>query len=880
MEEDALPNATLAPDPAARLLKAGLGSLAFALLAVTLVFYTGTQDQFELPKQLTLRAASSLSLGLLLAWMLASGARWRHTPLDLPVLAWAAWLLIKTVFSVSPSVSWRGEYENFAGSLTQLDYCAAYFLAVQFSAQRGAARLLARSMLAAATGAALYASAQALQRDVIGWSAGSVVSDRFFGPLGNPNFLAGLMAMAIPLRLALAYAEQRQPQARDGEAPWRWLMLGGWVLAYVVQGRAGLLDPFLDRPGANVASAVVLSAWLAALLAEPVLRAKGRARLGHALAQGADLLLYLQVLANTGTRGGFLGLMAGLAALLLGWLALRHWGRVPLRRLLGRAAAGLAGLSLLLALIIAALGPSFRTRVLSSLRDPSQALEQSRLQIWGPALRIWRDHPVTGTGVDTFKTVFPAYASSRFNHYDGDNVSSRMAHCEPLQVLATQGAVGLALWLWFCAALALAAWRALRQEADEAAQLLLLGLSALAVAYLAQNLVSFGVAAISLPFWVTVGLLAAAAGPVTGRMSATAMAGGAGQAAGRKPWSLGAAVAAGALLAWSGLWLDSFTLRADLAYAFANQAVQSLPVLEQDNFDSCRGAAAWAVNSADRAGLSGPLADEAALWRQALMGWEQQLAAAPSRQQELLPQYRRAAGALMMVLASASAQSAADLCPGEVKYRLYVGLASEELYRRAIPERQGLWFKSAEAAYLQASAMNPLNAYYHGNLGRLYGMGADGGDAADYPRSIAAYQQAIGRAPGSKLFYENVLLQQAHFADLDGAQQVLDHAAAADLGLAPALHMAAASTFFQWRGSTAPAWTPPLRQRALASIAAWAQKALALDPGNADYALSVAEFSLAAGDRAAALRCTREALRLRPGFPDALTWAQQQRLKL
>lgn len=878
---------TLAPNWGDRLQKAGLWSLMLGLVAVTMTFYTGTQDQFELPKQLMLRAVTSLTLGLSVAWLLtAKDVRWRRTPLDLPVLAWSLWLLVCTVHSVSPTISWRGEYENFAGSLTQLNYSLLFFLTVQLAAQRDAARQVAVAMLAAATGAALYAVAQSLQRDLVGWSAASVVSNRFFGPLGNPNFLAGLMAMAIALKLALGLAEQRQAVPRDREAPWRWILLAGWSLAYLAMGRGSLLDPLLARQGADPVSAVVLLLWLAVLVAAPLLRRQGRPRLAHALAQGADLLLYLQALANTGTRGGFLGLMAGLAALVLGWMALRPATQVPLRRHLVQAIAGLAALGLALALVIAALGPSFRSRVLQSLRHPHHALERSRLQIWGPALKIWRAHPLAGTGVDTFKTVFPAYASARFNHYDGDNVSSRMAHCEPLQVLATQGLVGLALWLWLCGALALGAWRAVRQASDEATRWLWLGLGAFATAYLAQNLVSFGVAAISVPFWVAAGLLAAANAPqpeTLGQRPSVATPSPHGKAASPTPsqgrLGLAGALLAGALLAGGGLGLDGQTLRADLDFAFANQAVQSLSFIENDDLDTCRSAANWALNELQNAALNPPLAEETGLWRQALATWERQLAATPARAPELLPLYRRADGALLMILAASSAQAATDLCPDEVKYQLYVGLAYEELYRRTPTDRRRLWFAAAEQAYQKAEALNPHNAYYSGNLGRIYGMAFDAGEPSYYPKAMAAYQRAIDRAPSTKLFYENALLLQAHAADLDGAQHILDRVRGADQYLAPPVEMAAAGTFLQWRNSKTPAWTPQRRSLALQKAAAWSLLAQAGAPDDPAIALATAQIQWATGQRDQAQRCLQAALRASPGFPAALAWAQQTGLR-
>jgi hypothetical protein len=850
-----------------RLRRAGLGLLALTLVAVALAFSTATQDQFELPKQLLLRALSSLLLGLLLAALLCERPfQWRRSPLDLPVLAWSLWLLVCTFHSVSPAVSWRGEYENFAGSLTQLNYSALFFITVQLAGRKDAARLLARAMLAAATGAALYAAAQALQRDLVQWSAKSIVADRFFGPLGNPNFLAGLMAMAIPLKLALAFAEQRSPEPRDREQAWRWTLLGLWVLAYAVMGQSALLNPFLARPGASLASGLILLAWLASLALEPWLRLRGRPKAGHLLAQSADLLLYLVVLANTGTRGGFLGLMLGLAALLAGWLWAQR-ERMPLRRLLNTAVLGLAALVLGLGALTAALGPSFRTRMVASLSDPGRAYAASRREIWEPAVHIWRDHFWAGTGVDTFKTVFPAYSSSRFNANDGENVSSRMAHCEPLQILATEGLLGLLCWAWLCAALAGAAGGALASEGDASDQALWLGLGALGVAYLGQNLVSFGVAAISVPFWVAMGLLAAAAA-------------GAAPAAPKRPGlALAPALALGGLLVAAGWWLDSQTLNADLGYAFGNQAQASLASLDQAGFSDARDAADWALYMLGTRPVDGELKDEAELWRQATAAWEQQAAQDPAKEAQLRDGYRRAASSLMMIVAAGRLERSVALCPDEVKYRIYLGLCYEELARRTPTDRRKLWFARALEAYQSGAAMNPSNAYYHGNIGRLFGLACEQGDDAAYAPAVAAYGQAIACAPTTRLFYENLLLLQAHYADVGGAGAAMDRVEAADKPLAASLLLSAASTFFQWRSTKSAAWTAGKRAQAMASVLDWASRARALDPGNADTTLALAIFECESGHSGPCLQWLHQALVLRPGFPDALAYAGSHHLK-
>ncbi|HTB33983.1 MAG TPA: hypothetical protein VK842_03920, partial [bacterium] len=215
----------------------------------------------------------------------------------------------------------------------------------------------------------------------------------------------------------------------------------------------------------------------------------------------------------------------------------------------------------------------------------------------------------------------------------------------------------------------------------------------------------------------------------------------------------------------------------------------------------------------------------------------------------------------------------------EVKYRIYLGLCYEELTKRTPTDRRKIWFGRALEAYQAGAVMNPLNAYYHGNLGRLYSLACEQGDDSAYPLSVAAYMRAIARAPTTRLFYENMLLLQARYADLDGAGQAMDRVEAADKTLAASLLLSAASTFFQWRGSQVPAWNSQKKAEAMPRILDWASRARALDPDNADCTMALAVFEGEAGHRDKAQRWLREALRLRPGFPDALAYAQSHHLK-
>lgn len=850
-----------APDRASR---AGVWLLAAALFALPLFFLTGTKDQFELPKQVLLRCATSLLAGILLAGALSKGEfRWRRGPLDWPVLAWCVWLLATTLHSVAPAVSWRGEYENFAGSLTQLNYAALYFLAVQFADTPRKAALAARAVLLAAMGAALYALMQALQRDLIAWVDVSVVADRFFGSMGNPNFLGGLMAMAIVLKLALARNEASKAEPKDPESWGRLALVALWVLAYLYQGKAEMLDPFWPRAQSSLPAAAALGLWLASLAAAPLLRRLGRPRTAYLCSQAADLLLMFQALAGTATRGAFLGLLAGVSVLVLGWL---KPDAGPSRRALAKAAATIGLIAFLIAGAFIGLGTAFRQRTLESLRDPLAALEVSRLEIWGPAVKIWKAHPIAGTGVDSFKTVFPAYSKSRFNKYDGENVSSRMAHCEPLQILSTQGAVGLALWFWLCGAAALVWWRKRRACEDPGDGALLLGLGALGAAYLAQNLVSFGVAGISAPAWAALGLLACTAGPGPARKI--------------PPTGSGPAWILGLLLAGAGCWLALGTARADIDYAYACEIHSEIQELDKASLDDLHGAIGFALYDldGDRDGLSPTLSEELRICRGSLEEAEDRLRQDPASAQALAPGYLRLAQDLLAVAAAARCERAVRACPSEVKYQVYEGLCYEELLRRTVDQRRQAWFDAAAAAYARSVELNPGNAYYRGNLGRLWGMAAGSGDAAALERAEGYYREAIARAPATRLFYGNLLLLEAQNAQVGPAQELLTVLEKSDQELAPEMLLESATTFMQARAGGSPAWTPQAKAEALQAAREWARRAVDLSPLNAEAALDLAALNAEAGDRQEAGRWARRCLALDPGNERALRLIKDRRL--
>ncbi len=126
------------------------------------------------------------------------------------------------------------------------------------------------------------------------------------------------------------------------------------------------------------------------------------------------------------TRGAWLGLLAGVAALSL-----------YLRRLWPLAALG--GVLLLALLLLFASG-TLQERI-ARFEDPATIRE--RLYMWESGWAIVRDHPLTGVGPGQVKAVFPRYARPEALRKTTSHV-----HNTPLQILAERGVLGLAAWVW------------------------------------------------------------------------------------------------------------------------------------------------------------------------------------------------------------------------------------------------------------------------------------------------------------------------------------------------------------------------------------------------------------------------------------------------
>ena len=245
-------------------------------------------------------------------------------------------------------------------------------------------------------------------------------TDRVRGPFANPNHFAGYLEIALALALGALWAEVLTGSDRT----------------------EGITDPG-ER------------------LEKRLRPLAGRVLLWGGLAAGIGL---------TKSRGAILA--AAVTTLLLLTMALlgertRSRKRVPVR------AAALAGF-LLAGLLLVAAALSGRPLQRFFDFDPLQIRGNARVALWGVSLAAWREFPIAGSGLGTFREAF-----RRVQPRDMRGLVEQ-AHNELLQLLVTGGVLGAFLGtLAFVSLFVLLfrAWR--RQKHREESAFVLAGFGAL-----------------------------------------------------------------------------------------------------------------------------------------------------------------------------------------------------------------------------------------------------------------------------------------------------------------------------------------------------------------------------------------------------------------
>lgn len=408
-----------------------------ALLCIPIYLNVHSSRTFEPDKVALLKILAAVAAAAWLGRILAGGSVWRTGDTGTHDRRHGRWLMaaiaafglasgLSTVLSISPGRSWNGSFFRQQGFTTLLAYLTLVAAVAAHLRRPDQWRRAVMAIVLGSVPVSVFAIVQRLGLDTI---IPQGEGHRVGSSLGNPIFLGGYMAMTVLVTVTC---------------------VPGWIRSF---------SPG-PRTGGRLALAVVAGLQIAALVL-------------------------------TQSRGPILGLGAGLFIAALAWsrrAQVRRW-----RRLVSSAAVVASCIGVGLLVVVAAPGSQLASlrhlptlgRLVSAL-DMGAPTAQVRLLIWGgvvdletaaPPLRgihgerdrLHRLRSVVGYGPECFDLAFNRVYPSALGVVEDRRAIPDRAHCEPLDVLVTGGAVGLVAWLMlFSLSLAVAAVRA-GGEPDRAA---------------------------------------------------------------------------------------------------------------------------------------------------------------------------------------------------------------------------------------------------------------------------------------------------------------------------------------------------------------------------------------------------------------------------
>ncbi len=175
----------------------------YLLFFVTpLLLWPFTSEVFEFNKMMFVYLITILISS---AWLVKSLTEHKFTfaktPLDLPILLFLASQIISTIISIDPHTSLWGYYSRFHGGLmSTVSYTVLYYaLVTHFSGEPKAIKNLLTAILSSAVVTSFYAILEHFGIDKNIWVQD--VQNRVFSTLGQPNWLSAYLVALLPLTL-------------------------------------------------------------------------------------------------------------------------------------------------------------------------------------------------------------------------------------------------------------------------------------------------------------------------------------------------------------------------------------------------------------------------------------------------------------------------------------------------------------------------------------------------------------------------------------------------------------------------------------------------------------------------------------------------------
>ena len=303
-----------------------------------------------------------------------------------------------------------------------------------------------------------------------------------------PMSIMAIATAVLTLSLWLRRPSPHWPDAPVGRAWLAWALALGLATAFALDPVAsahrlekaffpGLIalaafhTPGL-RPGRRAIAVLFVSSAVASVYGTvffvahgATFAARSRGAVGHYMTYAGQLLLLvsaavpvaLQAREPSWRWGAAVTAVLGLVAL-VGTFTRSAWIGLAVSLAVTVAAVRprwLIGLAALLAVVYVAAPGSYRDRLHSAF-DPHHPMNLERTYMWDAGWRMFRDHPLTGVGLEDLHPIYARYRLPLAREAAGH------LHSVPVQIAATMGLAGLAAFGWLFVSLLRAAGFGLR----------------------------------------------------------------------------------------------------------------------------------------------------------------------------------------------------------------------------------------------------------------------------------------------------------------------------------------------------------------------------------------------------------------------------------
>ncbi len=275
---------------------------------------------------------------------------------------------------------------------------------------------------------------------------------------------------------------------------------GALAAAYAIAQRVGL-DPIWNPRGdgrvfSTIGQPNALAAYLVLVIPVTVAVGVGVSRRWRRMAVGAVVVVLVTAVIMTLGRGGYLGLLAGGAVAAA--LGSRYWNRRAIAKWILPAV-------LMIGMLAAATG--FVGSAWDSLAGTNLGRRSDHVSLWRVGIAITADHPLVGTGQETYPLIFEVYRDRVLDPATARYLSSFRPESPHNAYIATAAGAGIPALAALAALIALSLrqiWWGVRL-ADRSCRFLLIGIAAASCGHLVTDFFMTQEVTGSWTFWVLLG---------------------------------------------------------------------------------------------------------------------------------------------------------------------------------------------------------------------------------------------------------------------------------------------------------------------------------------------------------------------------------------